>query len=151
MLKNIDPVLNAELLGVLRAMGHGDDIIVTDTNFPAETCAAKTVHGRAIHLVGLDAPRVVRAILSVMPLDSFVPAPAQRMEIVGAPDEVPEVQADVQAEIDAAEGEPNLMGPIERMQFYEHAKNAYAIVTTGERRFYGCFSLKKGVIGPDDG
>lgn len=151
MLKNIDPLLNAELLGVLRAMGHGDDIVVVDTNYPAATTAANTVHGKAIRIDGADGARVIKAILSVMPLDTFVDSPAARMEIVGAPDEIPPVQAAVQAEIDAAEGRSWPMRPIERMDFYEQAKNAYAVVATGERRFYGCFSLKKGVIAPDEG
>lgn len=149
MLKNIDPLLNAELLGVLRAMGHGDDIIVVDVNYPAASTAARTVHGKVIHMGGADSARVVNAILSVMPLDTFVDAPAARMEIVDAPKEVPPVQAEVQAEIDAAEGRAWPMQAIERMAFYEHAKTAYAVVLTGDRRFYGCFSFKKGVIGPD--
>lgn len=149
MLKNIDPLLNAELLGVLRAMGHGDDIIVVDVNYPAATSAASTVHGKVIHMGGADSARVVKAILSVMPLDTFVDAPAARMEIVGASDEVPPVQVDVQRQIDAAEGKSWPMQPIERMAFYEHAKTAYAVVQTGERQFYGCFSFKKGVIAPD--
>jgi len=149
MLKNIDPLLNAELLGVLRAMGHGDNIIVVDVNYPAATSAAGTVHGKVIHMGGADSARVVKAILSVMPLDTFVDAPAARMEIVGASDEVPPVQVDVQRQIDAAEGKSWPMQPIERMAFYEHAKTAYAVVQSGERQFYGCFSFKKGVIAPD--
>lgn len=151
MLKNIDPLLNAELLGVLRAMGHGDDIIVVDVNYPAASTAADTVHGKVIQMGGADTARVVQAILSVMPLDAFVDAPAARMEVVGAPDEVPPVQSEVQAKIDAAESKSWPMQSIERMAFYEHAKSSYAVVATGDRRFYGCFSLKKGVIGPDEG
>lgn len=149
MLKNIDPLLNAELLGALRAMGHGDNIIVVDANYPADTSAAYTTHGSVIDLSGVGVARAVNAILSVMPLDSFVDEPAARMEIVGAPDEIPPVQAEVQAEIDAAEGKSMPMGTIERMAFYEHAQEAYCIVATGERRFYGCFSFKKGVIAPE--
>lgn len=149
MLKNIDPLLNAELLGVLRAMGHGDNIVVVDMNYPAATSAAHTVHGQVIQMGGVGAARVVEAILSVMPLDSFVDQPAERMEIVGAPEEIPAVQAEVQAKIDAAEGKPLAMGSIERMAFYERAKSAYCVVATGERRFYGCFSFKKGVIAPE--
>lgn len=150
MLKNIDPVLNAELLGVLRAMGHGDDIAIVDMNYPAATTGAKTVHGKVIEMTGINGPDLVRAILSVMPLDSFVDAPAARMEVVGAPNEIPQVQAEVQGEIDAAEGKPWPMASIERMKFYGEAEKAYAVVATGERRFYGCFLLKKGVIGPDE-
>ena len=84
-----------------------------------------------------------------MPLDSFVEHAALRMEIVGSPDEVPPVQAEVQAEIDAAEGHAMPMGSIERFAFYERAKDAYCVIQTGERRFYGCFIFTKGVIPPD--
>jgi L-fucose mutarotase len=92
---------------------------------------------------------VARAVLSVYPLDSFVDDAAARMEIVGAPDEVPEVQREVQAEIDAAEGKAWPMIGIERYAFYERARAAYAVIQTGERRFYGCFALRKGVIPPE--
>ena len=148
MLKGIDPLLNAEVLWALRAMGHGDDLILADTNFPAETVARQTTHGR---LLRIDAPvaRVARAVLSVYPLDGFVTDAAARMEIVGDAISLPEVQREVQAEIDAAEGKSWPMIGIERYAFYERAKQAFAVIQTGERRFYGCFALRKGVIPPD--
>lgn len=148
MLKGIDPILNAEVLGVLRAMGHGDDLILADTNFPADSVARQTVHGR---LLRIDAPaaRVAKAVLSLYPLDTFVEDSAARMEIVGDPSSVPDVQREVQAEIDAAEGKSWPMIGIERFAFYERAKLAYAVIQTGERRFYGCFGLRKGVIAPE--
>lgn len=149
MLKGLDPLLNAEVLHVLRAMGHGDDIVICDTNFPADSVARQTVWGKLIRMDGISAARATQAVLSVMPLDSFVPNPAERMEIVGKPDEVPDVQREVQAAVDAAEGRPAPMGSIERFAFYERAKKAYAVLVTGERRFYGCFIFKKGVIPPD--
>ncbi|MEM7567815.1 MAG: RbsD/FucU domain-containing protein [Pseudomonadota bacterium] len=150
MLKSLDPLLTAELLYALRGMGHGDEIVVCDANFPAESVARHTHFGRAIRLEGVGSARAAKAILSVMPLDSFIEDRANRMEVVGAPDEVTEVQAEVQAVIDAS-GDP-AAGPltsIERFAFYERAKKAYAIVATGERRFYGCFVFAKGVIEPD--
>jgi L-fucose mutarotase len=148
MLKGIDPVLNAEVLHALRAMGHGDDLILCDTNFPAQSVARRTVLGR---LLRIDAalPRVARAVLSVYPLDSFVDDAAARMEVVGKPDDIPEVQREVQAEIDRAEGKAWPMIGIERYAFYERAKQAYAVIQTGERRFYGCVALRKGVIPPE--
>lgn len=149
MLKAIDPLLNAHLLFALRAMGHGDDLVLCDTNFPADSVARNTVLGRLLHIDGVSAPRAARAILSVMPLDSFVDKPARRMEVVGKPDEVPEVQAEVQQEINAAEGRSWPMGSIERMAFYDIARKAFCVVQTGERRFYGCFIFKKGVIPPE--
>ena len=147
MLKGIDPLLNAEVLRALRAMGHGDDLILCDTNFPAESIARVTGSG---WLLRIDAPaaRVAKAVLSVYPLDGFVDDAAARMEVVGAPDEIPEVQRQVQAEVDAAEGKAWPMIGIERYAFYERAKKAYAVLQTGERRFYGCFALRKGVIPP---
>jgi L-fucose mutarotase len=149
MLKSIDPLLNADVLHALRSMGHGDDLIICDTNFPADSVARQTVLGK---LLRIEAPaaRAVRAVLSVMPLDSFVDAPASRMEIVGKPREIPPVQAEVQAEIDAAEGKSLPMGSIERFAFYEAARKSYCVIQSGERRFYGCFLLKKGVIPPGD-
>jgi L-fucose mutarotase len=149
MLKGLDPLLNAQVLHVLRAMGHGDDLVICDTNFPADSVARETIWGEPIRMDGVSAARAVEAVLSVMPLDSFVPNPAERMEIVGEPNTIAPVQAEVQAAIDAAEGKPSPMGSVERFAFYERAKNAYAVLVTGERRFYGCFLLKKGVIPPD--
>ena len=149
MLKNIDPLLNADVLCALRAMGHGDDLVISDTNFPSDSVARQTRLGRLLRIDGTNAARVARAILSVMPLDSFVEFPAERMEIVGKPAEVPPVQREVQAEIDKAEGKSMPMGAIERMAFYERAKRAYCVIQTGERRFYGCFIFKKGVIPPE--
>ena len=148
MLKGIDPILNAEVLHTLRAMGHGDDLILCDTNFPAQSVARRTVRGR---LLRIDAPvaRVARAVLSLYPLDSFVDDAAARMEVVGQPDELPEVQREVQAEIDAAEGKAWPMISIERYAFYERAKQAFAVIQTGELRFYGCFAFRKGVIPPE--
>ena len=96
-----------------------------------------------------DCRRVAKAVLSVYPLDTFVDDAAGRMEIVGDPASVPEVQQEVQAEIDAAEGRSWPMIGIERYAFYERAKQAYAVIQTHERRFYGCIALRKGVIPPD--
>jgi L-fucose mutarotase len=148
MLKGIDPALNADILRALRAMGHGDDLIIADTNFPSDSVARQTVTGKLLRM-DAGAPQAVAAVLSVMPLDSFVDDAAARMEIVGAPDEIPTVQAETQAAIDAAEGKAWPMVPIERYAFYERSKNAYAVIQTGERRFYGCFAFRKGVIPPE--
>ncbi len=149
MLKNIDPLLNADVLYALRAMGHGDRVVLCDTNFPADSVARQTVLGRLLRIEAATADCAARAILSVMPLDSFVEDAAARMEIVGRPHEVPPVQQEVQQEIDRAEGKPWPMVPIERMAFYEQAKKAYCVIASGERRFYGCFIFAKGVIPPD--
>ncbi|MGL4321171.1 MAG: RbsD/FucU family protein, partial [Paracoccaceae bacterium] len=91
-----------------------------------------------------------RALLSTFPLDTFVDDFAGRMAVVGQPDEIPPVQVEVQAEIDRAEGRPRPMIGIERFAFYDLARSAYAVIQTGERRFYGCFMFRKGVVPPQD-
>ena len=150
MLKGIDNRLNAEVLGCLRAMGHGDMLMVVDCNFPAAALAPRTVTGRLLKMENLTAPEAARAILSLLPLDDFVPDFAARMQVVGDPTAIPAVQAEFQAEIDAAEGRPRPMAAIDRFAFYDTAARAFAIVQTSERRLYGCFMLRKGVIRPDE-
>lgn len=149
MLKGVDPRLNAEVLYTLAAMGHGDVLIVSDTNFPSDSVARHTEVGELLRMGNVTAGAAVEAILSVYPLDTFVDDFAGRMEIVGEPDTVPPVQQEVQAAIDAAEGAARPMIGIERFAFYDLARKAYAVVQTGERRFYGCFMLRKGVIPPE--
>ncbi len=149
MLKGISPLINADVLYALRAMGHGDHLIVADTNFPSDSIARQTTLGRLLRIDNASAAEVAAAILSLMPLDTFIDDAARRMEIVGAPQEVPPVQAEVQKAVDASQGKPCPMASVERFAFYEHAKAAYCVIQTGERRFYGCFSFTKGVIPPD--
>lgn len=146
MLKGIDPVLSADLLWVLAAMGHGDDLALVDANHPAETVAKSTVSGRLIRLPGLTMGRVARAILSVMPIDGFEPDPVRRMEVVGDAQAIPAIQQEVQGEINAALGKAAPMAGIERFAFYEAAKAGFAVVQVGDPRPYGCFLLRKGVI-----
>jgi L-fucose mutarotase len=149
MLKGIHPALNADVLHALRAMGHGDVLILADTNFPSDSVARATVTGQLLRMDNLTSAQAARAILSVYPLDTFVDDFAGRMEVVGNPQEIPSVQQEVQKEIDAAEGRPRPMTSIERFAFYDMARRSYAVIQTGERRFYGCFMFRKGVIPPD--
>jgi L-fucose mutarotase len=149
MLKGIDPRLNADVLYALRAMGHGDYLILSDTNFPSDSVARETKIRRLLRMENLTSAEAAEAILSVMPLDTFIDNAAERMEIVGKPKEIPAVQKEVQKAIDKAEGKSWPMKSIERFAFYEKAKKAYCVIQTGERRFYGCFVLTKGVIAPD--
>lgn len=143
MLKNIDPVLSPDLLQALRAMGHGDDICLVDANFPAESVAG--LHP-LIRLDGVSMNQVANAVFSVLPLDSFVDQPMVRMEMVGQPQQLPEVQVEVLA-LARLHYEAGLtMGSLERFAFYEAARQAFVIVATGERRPYGCFLIKKGVL-----
>ena len=149
MLKNISPRLNADVLHALKAMGHGDYLILSDTNFPSDSIARQTVLGKLLRMENTTSAEAAEAILSLMPLDSFIDNAAERMEIVGAPDELPAVQQEVQVVIDKAEGKSWPLKSIERFAFYEKAKKAYCVIQTGERRFYGCFVLTKGVLPPD--
>lgn len=149
MLKNLDNRLNAEVLYALRAMGHGDTLVIADTNFPSDSIARQTTLGELLRMDNLTCAEVMEAVLSVLPLDTFVEDFAARMEVVGAPDQIEPVQAEVQAVINRAEGQPRPMVSVERFEFYDRAKEAYAVIQTGERRFYGCFILRKGVIPPE--
>ena len=148
MLKTIDPLLNADVLHALCAMGHGDDLVICDANFPAASVAAETVRGSALRIESA-APEAVRAVLSLMPIDTFVADAAARMEVVGEPDTLLPVMEEAQRETDRAHGAPLPMVGLERFAFYERAKRAFAVIQTGERRFYGCFAFRKGVIEPD--
>lgn len=147
MLIGINALLNADVLYTLRAMGHGDDLIIADTNFPSDSVARETVLGEVLR-IDASAADVIRAVLSVYPLDTFVDDAAARMEVVGEPKTILPVMQEVQNEISTAGG-PKEMISIERYAFYDRAKQAYAVIQTGERRFYGCFALRKGVVGPD--
>ncbi len=144
MLKGLDPLLGADLLHVLRSMGHGDDLVIADANFPAATMGR-----RVVRLEGASAPRTLEAVLSVMPLDDFVEDPCLRIEVVGDPDAVPEVCAEFQRIIDNVEGGRFTLGKIDRFAFYDRARQAFAVVQTGEPRLYGCVLLKMGVIRPE--
>ena len=146
MLKGLSPLLTADLLWVLESMGHGDELALVDRNFPAASVAASTTSGRLVELRGTDDSAAARAILSVLPLDSFVAAPIRRMEVVGAPETVLAVHRDVAAIAAEAAGQEVKMGSLERHAFYAAARQSYAVVQTAESRPYGCFLLKKGVI-----
>jgi L-fucose mutarotase len=150
MLKGIDPRLNADVLYALRSMGHGDVLVIADTNFPSDSVARDTVLGELLRMENLTAAEAVAAVLSVMPLDTFVDDFAARMEVVGKPKEIPPVQKEVQKAIDNAEGRKRPMVGVERFDFYDRARESYAVIQTGERRFYGCFLFRKGVIAPDE-
>jgi L-fucose mutarotase len=146
VLKNLDPLLNPDVLHALAAMGHGDEVVICDANFPADAVARDSVLGRLLRLDGVDSPRAVRAVLSVLPLDRFVDDPALRMEVVGDAQSLPAVQREAQREVDAAEGRAVPFASLERFAFYERARRAYCVIATGEARGYGCFVFKKGVL-----
>jgi L-fucose mutarotase len=146
MLKNIDPVISAELLYVLMLMGHGDDLVVCDINHPAVTIAKQTTYGKLLDLSGCTIPQATKAILSLMPLDTFVDQPVMRMKVVGDPDGTVPIFDEMQKTVDACEGRRVNIGAYDRFDFYAAAKKSFAIVRTSDPGPYGCFILRKGVI-----
>ncbi len=146
MLKGIDRAVSAELLMVLMSMGHGDDLLVCDVNHPAATIAKATTYGRLVDMAGCDLPRAAEAILSLMPLDTFVPAPVMRMKVVDDPERIMPVHERLQRVVDRIEGRPVTVEALERFDFYATANRAFAVVRTSDPGPYGCFLLRKGVI-----
>jgi L-fucose mutarotase len=146
MLKGIHPHLSADILHALMRMGHGDDLVICDVNHPAATIAAHTTHGHLLDMVGCDIPTATAAILTLMPLDTYLPAPVTRMQVVGDPTADMPIFARMQTVIDAAEGRPIQMQALERFAFYAAAKQSYCIIRTSDPGPYGCFILKKGVV-----
>jgi L-fucose mutarotase len=142
MLRNIPPTLSPDLLWTLRAMGHGDEVVIADANFPATALGA-----RCHRLDGLTATDVLQAVLTVLPLDKYVPNPALVMEVVDDPNAVPAIVAQFQTITTETADNPATLDKLERFAFYARAKTAFAIIQTGETRLYGNIILKKGVIG----
>ena len=147
MLKGINPLLSPELLKLLCEMGHGDEIVLADANFTAESLGrGKTV----LRLPGVSMREACAAVLSVFPLDDFVAQPVAYMQVGGtAPGYRSELQREVIADMSAGgSGSTEQCEPLERFSFYDRVKRAYAIVQTGEQRLYGNIILTKGVIRP---
>ena len=142
MLKGLDPLLTPELIYALRAMGHGDEIAIVDANFPAESAGPDVVR------LDADAVRALDAVLSVMPLDTFVPEACWRMQVVGDPSSEQPIFAEFRDVIAKREGSQFRLADLERFAFYERASECFAIISTGERRLYGNIILKKGIIPP---
>ena len=141
MLKEIDPLLSGDLLKILDDMGHGDQLLLVDRNYPA-AASGKPV----IRLGEVGVLRAARAILSVYPLDSFVSHPLERMEVEDDPVKTTTLQDEVLDLARQVDDESLEYGVIPRLDFYERAKQAYAVVHTLEDQPYGCFILQKGVI-----
>ena len=141
MLKGIDPLLSGELLKILDEMGHGDQLLLVDRNYPAAASGKPVVRLGEVGIV-----RAARAILSVFPLDSFVERPLERMEVDDDPSIVTPNQQTVLELARETHGSALEFGIIPRLEFYERAKRAFAVVHTLESQPYGCFLLQKGVI-----
>lgn len=141
MLIGIDPILNADILHALRAMGHGDEIVIADGSFPAQTVAK-----RLVRMEASDLPRMLKAVLSVMPVDDSEPDPVMGMEVIGDPDKIVPAHLAIQAALDALPGQPIKLARLERFAFYERARQAFAVIATGETLFYGNVIIRKGTV-----
>ena len=139
MLKNIPSILSPELLKILMEMGHGDEIVIGDGNFPAASVAQ-----RLVRLDGHGANEVLAAVLKLMPLDTYVEAPCALMDN-GSDGDTPPIWTEYKNTVSALEGEKKFE-LVERFAFYERAKKAYAVVATGETAIYANIILKKGVV-----
>ncbi|MBJ6131301.1 ribose ABC transporter [Ochrobactrum sp. Q0168] len=138
MLKNINPLLTGSLLSILADMGHGDDLVIVDANYPAQASGVPV-----LDFPGISATAMAEAVLSVLPLDDFVDKPAAVMQ---ASNETPAIYGEFEAVIAVAEGRKIAVDPVERFAFYARAREAFAVIRTGERRLYGNIIFKKGVI-----
>lgn len=141
MLLGINPILSPDLLYILRAMGHGDEIVIADANFPAQSLGP-----RVVRLDGVNATEALSAVLSLMPPDDFTKTPAFSMQVVDDVDAVPEAVKEFQQIINDEADSPAPLASLERHAFYDRAKAAFAVVQTGETRLYGNILLKKGVV-----
>lgn len=142
MLIGIDPLLGPDLLAHLRSMGHGDELVIADANFPAASVARRLVRAD-----GISTPRMLAAVMSVLPLDTFADGAVCVMEVVGSAGAVAPITAEFREIVVARAGQrfANIAG-LERFAFYERARAAYAVIATGERRIYGNIILRKGII-----
>ncbi|MEY2931275.1 MAG: hypothetical protein RL033_2024 [Pseudomonadota bacterium] len=143
MLLGIDPLLGPECLATLRAMGHGDSLVLADANFPASSSAQ-----RLLRMDGASLLQALRAVLSVLPIDDFQPGPLSSMMVVGQPDVQPAIVQEMQLLVDGMVPRAPRIVAVERFAFYDLARRAYAVIATGERAFYGNLILRKGVIPP---
>ena len=140
MLKNIPSIISPELLKVLAEMGHSDEIVIGDGNFPAASNAK-----RLIRADGHGVPELLDAILQLFPLDTYVDAPVMLMQVTPGDDVDPVIWKDYRKIVDAHQDNVKFE-EIERFAFYERARDAYAIVATGESALYANVILKKGVV-----
>ncbi|MBP1545406.1 MAG: L-fucose mutarotase [Oscillospiraceae bacterium] len=141
MLKNIPKIISPELLKILMEMGHGDEIVIGDGNFPAVTCGQ-----RVVRCDGHGVPELLDAIMQLFPLDTYTEKPVMLMEVVKGDPVVPLIWEDYKAIIKKYEPENCKIDMLERFDFYERAKNAFAVVATGESAIYANIILKKGVV-----
>ena len=143
MLKGIPAILFPELLKVVCEMGHGDELVIADGNFPAESIGKNAV---VIRADGHGMPEMLDAILQIIPLDQYVDQPAALMKVVPCDPVVPVIWDEYRALLKKHGEDPDKVEMMERFAFYDRAKNAYAVIATGETAIYANVLLKKGVV-----
>ena len=144
MLKNIPPIISPAMLKALSEMGHGDTVVLADGNFPAESVGKNKL---VIRCDGFPIPELLDAILTLLPLDTYVPKPVSFMEVVPGDTVKTPIWDEYKAIIQKHNGaEADLIGHVERFAFYEKAAEAYLIIATGETALYGNIILQKGTI-----
>ncbi|MDY4395424.1 MAG: RbsD/FucU domain-containing protein [Oscillospiraceae bacterium] len=143
MLKGIPAILSPELLKVVCEMGHGDELVIADGNFPAESIGKNAV---VIRADGHGVPEMLDAILQIIPLDQYVDQPAALMKVVPGDPVVPVIWDEYRALLKKHGEDPDKVEMMERFAFYDRAKNAYAVIATGETAIYANVLLKKGVV-----
>lgn len=141
MLKGIPSILSPELLKILMEMGHGDEIVIADGNFPSSAIAQ-----RLVRLDGHGVPEILGAVMKLFPLDTYSENPVALMAVVPGDDVKPAIWDDYKSIISKHEPENCKIEFIERFDFYERAKKAYAVIATGETAIYANILLKKGVV-----
>jgi L-fucose mutarotase len=140
MLKKIPKALSPQLVKTLMEMGHGDEIVLGDANFPSCSMSPNVIRAD-----GLSGTCLLKAILELFPLDTYTEHPVILMEVVPGDDYKPEIWEDYR-EILLASGEPCSIGYLERFAFYDRAKTSFAVIATGEEALYANIILKKGVV-----
>ena len=142
MLKGLDPILSPEVLAVLRGMGHGDELAIVDANYPAAASGRPVIRMDGV----ASTTRMAEAVLSLMPLDEFVPCAAFHMQVVDDPDAELPIFTEIRELLKRYEPKVSRLEGIERFAFYERVQRAFTVIITGERRLYGNLLLKKGIV-----
>jgi L-fucose mutarotase len=144
MLKGLDPILSPEVLAVLRGMGHGDELAIVDANYPAAASGRPVIRMDGVP----GTTRMAEAVLSLMPLDEFVPCAAFHMQVVDEPAAELPIFAEMREVLKRYEPAASRLEGLERFAFYARVQSAFAVIVTGERRLYGNLLLKKGIVRP---
>lgn len=140
MLKNVPKILSPELLKILCEMGHGDEIVIADGNFPSENYGK-----RVVRLDAADGVKTLKAVLQMIPLDTYATENFMLMALSGGDTEIPPIWAEYETVANGLDGNVRIK-QLERFEFYDRAKNAYAVIATGEEAVYANIIIKKGVI-----